>query len=118
MSAPKTLMAGIGLPDGASLGRRMRHCPGALLRLTREDYAAMRRGGEVFSTSVHDLPASGRGDARVLCHQDVAEIRVPQYKRPDGRTVYAVYDAALCRSCAELERINRSSLTPPKDGGR
>jgi hypothetical protein len=102
---------GVGIPTGVAMGRRQRHCPGAVLRLTVDDYAAMKRGGEVFSTAPQEIRHVGRSDARVLCRRDVAEIKVVEYERPDDKkTVATVYDAALCSSCAELEKINRAQL--------
>ncbi len=105
---------GIALPTGASLGKRQRHCPGACLRISREDYLAMKREGYVFTTSSQDIRQDGLSDARTLCHDDVAEIRVAAGKEhgvENGRTVFAMYDAGLCAGCAALERNNRADLT-------
>ncbi len=117
---PQSEPMGIGLPTGKTpaLGERQQHCPGALLRATRDDFAMMRRGGEVFASSVHDIPMDGYGDARVHCTRDVAEIRHHQYtKQDEAKTkVYAIYAAALCSSCSELEMLNRQQLQAARGG--
>ena len=106
MTRPQSEPIGIGVPTGTALGRRQRHCPGATLRVTREDYASMRRAGEVFATGSDDIRQDGVSDARVFCTRDVADIRVPQYKHHEGKMTFAVYDAALGASCADAERTN------------
>jgi hypothetical protein len=111
MSDPARM--GIGIPTGSTTKPRARHCPGANLRVTRADYLAMRQEGQVFTTDPQDIRAEGLSDARTLCHDDVAVIRIAAGKedgREDGRTIFATYDSALCASCATMERNNRSDL--------
>lgn len=111
MSDPTRM--GIGIPSGSNGTPRARHCPGACLRVTRSDYLAMRQHGQVFTTSPQDIRAEGLSDARTLCHDDVAVIRIAAGKeggREDGATVFALYDAALCAGCSTMERNNRADL--------
>lgn len=121
MSDP--IRMGIGIPTGSKGMARSRHCPGACIRVTREDYVVLRRNGQLFATSPQDIRAEGLSDARVVCHRDVAEIKVVQYAKkpgdpqknePDREVVSAVYDAALCSTCADLERNNRADLAARK----
>lgn len=96
---------------------RQVHCPGASLRVTRADYLALRRGGEVFSSADSDVKHDGVSDARIFCNRDVEIMKSKQGVTPEGGAVYALYHAALCSSCAELERTNRAVLAE-KAGSR
>jgi hypothetical protein len=89
-----------------------------MLRVSRADFLAMRRDGHVWSTGIEDIRHDGLSDARTLCTQDVAEIRVPQYKNNEKKTVFAIYHSALCASCADDERDNRATLSERFAGSR
>lgn len=101
---------GIGVPTGAPGTDRQRHCPGAMLRVTYAEYFALKRDGHVWSTGKEDIRQSGLSDARTYCNRDVAQLRLELYRNQKQQTVVAVYDAALCPTCAELEKINRMGL--------
>jgi hypothetical protein len=115
MTEPKRM--GIDLPTGTSQGPRQIHCPGAMLRLTSADYWEMHNAGTPFVTGSKEIRKDGYSDARVFCRDDVALIRVASGKeggREDGRDVMAIYHAALCSACSQLERNNRADLAARK----
>ena len=76
-------------------------CPGALVRVTREDLRALIQGGEVFDESRTKVPYDGYGDARVICRNPVHA-----WVGCAGNVVYA----GRCRSCEGLEAENRVDL--------
>ncbi len=96
MSGPER----IGIPTGEPGKPRQRHCPGALLRVTRSDYAVLRREGQLWVTGTDDIREDGMSDARAFCQNDVAE-------RVQSGMVYYM---GLCKTCGELERNNRKDL--------
>ena len=98
-------MYGIDLSalNGAPLGSRPTpECPGARLRITREDAKEMVRAWETFRTDGTKLPAEGYGDARVWC-SGLVEIGP---KGVSGEPV--MY--GLCASCQRAEEFNRQML--------
>lgn len=91
----------IGIPDG-SPGQRNMNCPGAYLVLTREARRELEQLGVPFASSGDDIPAEGRGYARVFCRNEVQTV-----KRPHG-----TYAMGLCSHCHELELNQRKQLKP------
>jgi hypothetical protein len=91
------LIAGEKLPDDFEPD-----CPGARLRVTRQDYDDLVRGGEHFQTARQDMPFDGYGDARVRCSMQVAPMVNTASK---SRLHYG-----LCHSCSGLEADNRANL--------
>lgn len=77
-------------------------CPGARLRVTKQDFDDLVRGHEVFVTQRSELPSNGYGDARVRCTQLVLVIPSTAAKH---RQYYG-----LCSSCSGLELDNRETL--------
>lgn len=84
-------------------------CPGASIRITREDMREMQRQGERFTTDTR-IPGSGYGSARVHCTNLVEPIRPepPQPGRPQQPHMVGHY--GLCSSCHGLEESNRGTL--------
>ncbi len=113
MSDPSRI--GIGLPTGVHTLGRQQHCPGALLRVTREDFRELKAAGEVFSTGDKEVAAEGYSDARAFCTRAVEEIRTTDLKRQDGTSVVGITYAGLCKWCGTLERNNRADLTKRKN---
>lgn len=77
-------------------------CPGARLRISREEYDTISRGGERFQTRREDIPFNALGDARILCSQPVAQLP----KTSSGNMQFY----GLCHSCSGLEVDNRENL--------
>lgn len=74
-------------------------CPGALLLLTRDEYDAAVKNGEIFRTERRDMDSEGgRRDARVKCDGVVM--------RKQGVSGAMIY-YGLCASCSEAERRMR-----------
>lgn len=94
MSGPER----IGLPDGSPVGERQWRCPGALLRVTRDDYLTLRREGQVWATGESKIEPDCMSDARAFCRSETADL---------GKG----YRAGLCGACSELERDNRATLS-------
>lgn len=85
-------------------------CPGASIRILKDDLDAYVRSGMQFTDGTL-VPAEGYGQARVRCTNFVA--RVPQPTRdPDGKTYesIAVLYYGLCKPCSQIESINRKTL--------
>jgi hypothetical protein len=80
-------------------------CPGASLRLDRDQYRAMRQGGETFRPTgpgEDPIPVDALGNVRVSCSQPVAQLP----KTASGNVQYY----GLCHSCSGLEVENRRWL--------
>jgi hypothetical protein len=105
VSGPERI--GIGIPSGEAAGGRQWHCPGALLRVTRDDFLLLRREGQVWSTGERDIAQDGLSYARAFCREDCAQIVTLSG---------AVYHAGLCKACSELERNNRADLASRRAG--
>jgi hypothetical protein len=91
----------IGIPDG-SPGTRNMNCPGAYMVLTLEQFRELEQLGVHFASDGTDIPAEGKGYARVFCCAEVQTV-----KRPHG-----TYAMGLCSHCSELERNQRRQLKP------
>ena len=89
------------LEPGKPLPYRVPDCPGALLRVNRDEFDEYAKGGEQFVTPRRDIPFDARGDARVMCRNEVM-------RAPNPRGVMVEY--GLCRSCSELEKRHRDVL--------
>lgn len=76
-------------------------CPGALVRVTRDDLSDMVRGGEVFEQEGTMVPRGGYGHARVRCGRELEGLV--------GRAGHVQY-YGLCPSCSRLEADNRATL--------
>lgn len=97
--------------NGAPLGSRPTpECPGARLRITREDARELIRAGEVFRSEGTKIPVDGYGDARVRC-DGLVEIG------PAGVTGIPV-EYGLCTSCQRAEEYNRRMLRERQGGSR
>lgn len=89
----------IGIPDGKPTPRPS-HCSGASLLVDRESYRALERGGIRWETRSKDLPAEGKGPARVAC----AGVELTLTRGTQ------TYTYALCRECMTLENQFRAAL--------
>ncbi len=76
-------------------------CPGASLRLNRDEMYEYEKGGEKFVTPRNELPFDARGDARVRCSGLVEQVMKPTH----GTQYYG-----LCSSCSGLETRHRAAL--------
>ncbi len=83
-------------------------CPGARVLVTRDELAALVRGGETFEQDGTHVPAGGYGHARVRCGRTV-----PGRKGASGHVAYD----GLCPSCSGLEADNRAQLRERQGAG-
>ena len=77
-------------------------CPGAWLRVTRNDAATLTAGGERFVPGGEPIPRDGYGNVRVRCDRPVAVVESRWSKQP--------VSMGLCSSCHDLEEDNRMML--------
>ena len=101
----------LGAIDAPPIGPSVSECPGALLRLSRDEYREYERGGERFLTPCRDVPFDARGDVRLMCSNQVMSQR--------GCSGHII-EYGLCASCSGLEARHREALRTLKkmDGGR
>lgn len=76
-------------------------CPGAQLRVTRDDLKTYIQGGEIFLEGP-PMPKDGYGSVRVACRASCEEVS-------GGKTQYRQW-FGLCRSCSQIEEDNRAVL--------
>lgn len=89
--------------NGAPLGQRPTpECPGARIRITRNDAREMAKNGEEFRSEGTNLPREGYGDARLRCTNFV-EVG------PKGVSGEPI-QYGLCSSCSRAEEDNRLML--------
>lgn len=103
MTRPQSEPIGIGIPDGAPRPRQT-HCSGASLLVDVATYRTLERSGVRWATRSEDIPADGKGDARVACDGQAVTLT-------RGTTVYSY---ALCRDCMALEAKFRAALAATK----
>lgn len=84
-------------------------CPGASIRITRDDMREMQRDGERFTTDTR-IPATGYGTARVHCTGVLEQVPAEQTEPGRPKAAHFVTYYGLCSSCSGLEERNRAAL--------
>lgn len=97
----KRLGVDLAAVEAPKLQQRVSDCPGAKLRISREDYSQLERGGERFVSPRNAIPVDGLGDARVFCEREVMT---------KLGCAKSLVEFGLCASCSALEVDNRASL--------